>query len=69
MEFSIDKYNARKQKEVNQLRIAELKQMLINTDYKAIKYAEGQLSSEEYESVKLQRQAWRDEINDLEAGI
>ncbi len=47
-------------------RIAELKQFLSQTDYQAIKYAEGQLSESEYAPMKAQRQAWRDEINQLE---
>ena len=50
----------------NQKRILELKNKLKNTDYQAIKYAEGLLSASEYAPVKIQRQAWRDEINRLE---
>lgn len=46
--------------------IAELKAKLSETDYKAIKYAEGVLSAEEYAETKAQRQAWRDRINELE---
>lgn len=46
--------------------ILELKQMLDDTDYQAIKYAEGWLTDEEYAPIKEQRQAWRDEINRLE---
>lgn len=45
------------------LRVEELKQLLANSDYKAIKYSEGLISDEEYEPIKLQRQAWREEIN------
>lgn len=52
-------------REIND-RILELKEFLYNTDYKAIKYAEGELSAEEYEETKLQRRAWRVEINQLE---
>lgn len=47
--------------------IAELKAELAGTDYKAIKYAEGWITAEEYEETKSQRQAWRDRINELEA--
>lgn len=50
----------------NFLRIEELKQNLKDTDYKAIKYAEGQISEQDYASIKTLRQAWRDEINELE---
>lgn len=47
-------------------RIAELKRKLAETDYKAIKYAEGEISAEDYAEIKAQRKAWRDEINSLE---
>lgn len=50
----------------NNNRIIELKQKLQETDYKAIKYAEGELSLEEYAETKAQRRAWREEINKLE---
>ena len=49
--------------------IKDLKQKLKDTDYKAIKYAEGQLTEEEYASTKAERQSWRDRINELEAQI
>ena len=48
-------------------RIRVLKHYLAETDYQAIKYSEGTLSEEEYADMKAQRQAWRDEINELEA--
>lgn len=48
-------------------RIIFLKRELSRTDYQAIKYAEGYLTEEEYAETKTQRQAWRDEINALEA--
>lgn len=56
------------QEQQRQNRIAELKSLLAQTDYQAIKYAEGQLSASEYAEMKKQRQAWRDEINLLEEG-
>lgn len=46
--------------------IKELKQKLADTDYQAIKYAEGQLSDGEYAMMKVQRQTWRERINELE---
>lgn len=49
------------------LRILGLKQQLLQTDYKAIKYAEGWLSEEEYAETKAERQIIRNEINRLEA--
>lgn len=51
---------------VNKEKIFNLKKNLSYTDYKAIKYAEGLISEEEYAEIKAQRQAWRDEINELE---
>lgn len=47
-------------------RIFELKKRLAESDYKAIKYAEGAISESEYMLTKAERQAWRDEINTLE---
>lgn len=65
-ETQVKKEYEQPQEELDKLRIAELKQYLFNTDYKAIKYAEGLLTAEEYAEIKAQRQAWRDEINKLE---
>lgn len=42
-------YNSRKEK---CLKINELKQNLRKTDYQAIKYAEGELSAEEYAPIR-----------------
>lgn len=36
------------------------------TDYKAIKFAEGVLTADEFEPIKVQRQAIRDKCNELE---
>lgn len=46
--------------------IEMLKKKLSDTDYKAIKYAEGQLTEEEYGPIKQERQSWRNRINELE---
>ena len=53
----------------NKKRITELKSLLKATDYQAIKYAEGFISETDYAPIKAQRQAWRDEINALEAEL
>lgn len=53
----------------NKLKIEELKIQLAATDYKAIKYAEGFISEEEYAPIKAERQAMRDKINELEAWL
>ena len=50
-----------------QARIEELKQLLAESDYKALKFAEGWISAEDYAATKAERQAWREEINSLEA--
>lgn len=49
--------------------IIKLKGELHRTDYMAIKFAEGELTAEEYAEVKEQRKAWRAEINRLQAEI
>lgn len=49
-----------------QREIAELKANLRETDYRAIKFAEGVISSEEYAPDKALRQAWRERIGELE---
>ena len=54
-------------KDQYRLEITQLKKQLSDTDYKAIKYAEGQISESEYASVKELRQGYRDRINELEA--
>jgi uncharacterized membrane protein YgaE (UPF0421/DUF939 family) len=36
------------------------------TDYKALKFVEGELTEEEFAPIKEQRKAWRAEINQLE---
>ena len=51
------------------IEIFDLKDKLYLTDYQAIKYAEGCLTEEEYAEMKVQRQAWRERINELEAVI
>ena len=48
------------------IRIEELKTLLSSTDYQAIKFAEGAISEEQYAPIREQRQAWRNEINELE---
>lgn len=53
-------------KQQAQVRITELKAYLSATDYQAIKFAEGELSAEDYADMKAQRAEWRAEINQLE---
>lgn len=49
--------------------IVELKIKLHNTDYQAIKFAEGELTAGEFSPIKIQRKAWRTEINKLETQL
>lgn len=46
--------------------ISEYKKLLSGTDYKTLKYIEGYLTEEEYSETKIQRQEWREKINELE---
>ena len=49
--------------------IMQLRGQLHNTDYQAIKFAEGELTVAEYAPVREQRKTWRAQINALEAEI
>ena len=46
--------------------ITQLKKQLSDTDYKAIKYAEGEINPEDYLPIKNQRAEWRAKINKLQ---
>ncbi len=56
--------NARK--EELQRQINHYKSLLTESDYRAIKYAEGYYTEEQYAPYKAERQACRDAINQLE---
>ena len=49
--------------------IVALKSLLADTDYKALKHADGVMSVEEYEPVKVQRKEWRRLINEYEEKV
>ena len=66
-EYNKQEYQADCAPSSKEVLIKDLKQNLTNTDYKAIKYAEGLISDEEYAETKALRQEWRDEINRLES--
>lgn len=53
----------------NENRINELKKLLAESDYRAIKYAEGCYTEQEYQPIKELRQSYRDEINELESEL
>lgn len=48
------------------IKIQLLKKQLADSDYKALKYAEGFITDEEYAPIKAARQKIREEINRLE---
>lgn len=68
--YEIKAVPAPTEEEIKQARIAELQSQLASTDYKIIKCSECQLAGEElpYDIVALhaERQALRDEINELQ---
>lgn len=47
-------------------RMNEIKYLLSKSDYKAIKYAEGEISEEDYIPIREARQALRDEYNRIQ---
>lgn len=47
-------------------KIERLKDALHDSDYKAIKHSEGWIADEEYADTRAERQAIRDEINQIE---
>ena len=65
----IEKREEEKNIESKLFEIELLKQKLLESDYKAIKYAEEQISKEDYSPIKEQRQSWRDRINQLESEL
>lgn len=56
-------------KELAEREIHVLKTKLSETDYRAIKYAEGEMTAQEYAETKEKRSAWRARINELEEAI
>ena len=61
IEFSAGTFPATKSEKL-ELLLSQLSE----TDYLAIKYAEGQTTEREYAPMRLQRQEWRNEYNALE---
>lgn len=63
---TIETYVLFTEKELAEREIQTLKTYLQSTDYKAIKFAEGVMSAEEYAPIKAKRQEARNRINELE---
>lgn len=66
-EYCVVKIPEPTKEEIAQARISELKRLLSETDYVAVKIAEGAATKEEYADVIAQRQALRYEINKLQS--
>jgi len=66
-EIFIGKTEEEETAEENEAKIAVLKRKLADTDYISAKIAEGSATKSEYADAIAQRQAWRQEINDLSA--
>ena len=47
--------------------ICALTQLLAQSDYLALKHADGALTDDEYATARAERQTWRDRINELQA--
>ena len=56
----------KKSKEHKEQQIALLKKKIADSDYKAIKFAEGWMTEEEYGPIREERQSIRNLINQLE---
>jgi hypothetical protein len=48
-------------------KLAEIKALLADTDYKCLKFADGALTAEEYAETKAQRATYRAAYNQIEA--
>ncbi len=55
--------------ELQETKIAELKSLLAQTDYEAIKYSEGIITADKFANLKTAREAWRSAINSIQAAI
>lgn len=65
-QLQIAEYEDRDKTRENQEEIEYIRQLITNTDYKAIKYAEGLISEEEYSATRTLRQSYRNRINEIE---
>lgn len=53
------------EEEKSKARINELISLLKKTDYQVLKWKEGELTDTQFEPMRLQRKAWREEIHSL----
>lgn len=68
-EAELEKEAIEQRNEEFRFKIYECKSALATTDYKALKYVEGEISEEDYAETKELRKKLRAEINALEAQI
>lgn len=54
------------QEVIKQERVAELHQLLAESDYWTSKYCDGEYTAEEWAEKVAQRKAWREELRELE---
>jgi hypothetical protein len=65
--IAVGKTGAEKQAEQNAERVRVLKRNLADTDYIAVKIAEGAAAASQYADKLAERRAWRAEIRQLES--
>lgn len=49
--------------------INQYKKLLADSDYKCLKFVDGELSQEEYSAIQQSRHEWRVKINELESTL
>ena len=54
---------------IKNTKLIELQELLSQTDYQAIKYAEGAITAEQYADLKVQRTAWRAAYNAVQSAV
>ena len=52
--------------EMQETKTAKLRELLAQTDYEAIKYAEGVITADKFANLKTAREAWRTAINSIQ---
>lgn len=50
-------------------KLSEIQSLLIQTDYQAIKFAEGIITEEQYDSLKTLRVSWRSAYNSIQSAL
>lgn len=55
--------------DIKNTKLIELQGLLNQTDYQAIKYAEGAITAEQYAALKVQRTTWRAAYNAVQSAV